>query len=132
MKKIIYLSFLFYSFLFSCSTQKANNETVIKKVKGTVSDDTGILPLVQILLINKNTAVRKTETDWNGNFEIEVKKGDILETSFVGYYSEKIIITDSTEYKIQLKWNDGSRDKKRQRDLKRLARKNGGFYIIPD
>lgn len=132
MKKNIYILFLFFSFLFSCSTQKLNNDAVTKKVKGTVSDDIGILPFVQIFVINKNTTVRKTLTDWDGNFEIEVKKGEILETSCVGFYSEQIIITDSNEYKVKLKWNDGTSDKKRQRDLKRLARKNGGFYIVPD
>lgn len=134
MKKNTYILFIIFSSLFSCSTQKVNIDAIAKKVKGTIYDETGILANVYILVINdnKNAQIRHTFTDWDGNFEIDVKKGEVLETSFLGYYSEQIIITDSCEYKVELKWNDGTRDKKRQRDQRRLARKNGGEYIIPD
>lgn len=134
MAKKTYILFLIFSFLFSCSTQKVNIDTVAKKVKGTIYDETGILATARILVLNsnKNAQVRQTLTDWDGNFELEVKKGEILEINFVGYYSEEIMITDSNEYKIKLFWNDGSRDKSRQRDLRKLAKKNGGEYVIPD
>ena len=62
-------------------------------VKGTVSDDTGSLPGVSILL--QGTTIG-TETDFDGYFEFPelLKKGDVLVFSFVGMQSKKIIITD--------------------------------------
>lgn len=134
MKKINYISFLLFSVFLSCSVQKQKAETNFKKIKGIVVDKYAYesIPGAKIKIINKSKTERKTYTDLHGNFEIEVKKGEVLEISFIGCYSERIVIDDSDEYKIKLSWNDGSRDKRRQRDLRRLARKNGGSYIIPD
>lgn len=77
MKQITLLTLLL-SFLLSCAVLKADNYMEIKKVKSTFYNDVEILGSVQLLVLHKNTPVRKTLTDWNGNFEIEVKKGEIF------------------------------------------------------
>ncbi|MDE1206077.1 SusC/RagA family TonB-linked outer membrane protein [Tenacibaculum larymnensis] len=52
-----------------------------KTISGTVSDQTGPLPGVTIL---KKGTTQGTETDFDGNYSIEVKTGDVLIFSFVG------------------------------------------------
>ncbi len=63
-------------------------------VKGTVSDDTTVLPGVSILL--QGTTIG-TETDFDGNFEFPkpLKNGDVLVFSFLGLESRKVVITNS-------------------------------------
>jgi hypothetical protein len=133
--RIIFISFLFFYCLFSCGTQKQNIDAEIKKVKGTVvsADHYDVLPFVQIAVIGdkKNNKARKASTDFDGNFEIEAKKGEILEASYPGFYPERVIVSDSNDYKIKLTWNDGSRNKKSRREVKKLVRKNG-WYTLPD
>ncbi len=70
------------------STQKQNAIVV----KGTVSDESGPLPGVNIVLEGTTIGI---ETDFNGYFEfpIKLKKGDILVFSFVGMDTQKIIVT---------------------------------------
>ena len=69
-------------------TTVTNNSFV---VKGNVSDETGPLPGVNILLQGSNTG---TATDVAGNFEfpIKLKKGDVLIFSYVGMESQKLVI----------------------------------------
>ncbi|RSC96124.1 SusC/RagA family TonB-linked outer membrane protein [Tenacibaculum singaporense] len=52
-----------------------------KTVSGTVSDETGPLPGVTVL---KKGTTQGTETDFDGNYSIKAKVGDILVFSFVG------------------------------------------------
>ncbi|MBJ2175037.1 TonB-dependent receptor [Aureibaculum sp. A20] len=55
-----------------------------KTVSGTVSDETGPLPGVNILI--KGTTIG-TDTDFDGNYSIKAKAGDVLVFSFVGMQS---------------------------------------------
>ncbi len=50
-------------------------------VSGTVQDETGPMPGVQVLIKGTSTG---TETDFDGKFSITVKKGDVLVYSFIG------------------------------------------------
>ncbi|RPE00133.1 TonB-dependent receptor [Aureibaculum marinum] len=52
-----------------------------KTISGTVTDETGPLPGVTILI--KGTAIG-TETDFDGNYSISANTGDVLVFSFVG------------------------------------------------
>ncbi|WP_047787986.1 SusC/RagA family TonB-linked outer membrane protein [Tenacibaculum mesophilum] len=52
-----------------------------KSISGTISDTTGPLPGVTVLI--KNTT-KGTETDFDGNYTIRVSQGDVLVFSFVG------------------------------------------------
>ena len=73
------------------SIAKQQEATII--VKGTVSDDTTVLPGVSILL--QGTTIG-TETDFDGNFKFPkpLKNGDILVFSFLGLESQKVVIKD--------------------------------------
>ena len=53
-----------------------------KTVSGTVSDSSGSLPGVSVLVKGTKTG---TETDFNGKYTIKAKVGDILSFSYVGY-----------------------------------------------
>jgi len=52
-----------------------------KTITGTVSDVTGPLPGVSVLIEGTTTG---TETDFDGNYTIQAKTGDVLRFSFVG------------------------------------------------
>jgi TonB-linked SusC/RagA family outer membrane protein len=65
-----------------------------KTVSGTVSDASGSLPGVSVLIKGTN---KGTETDFNGKFSIKATDGDVLSFSYVGYKTlEKKIGTSST------------------------------------
>jgi len=70
-----------------------NQQEATIVVKGTVSDDTTVLPGVSILL--EGTTIG-TETDFDGNFEFPkpLKNGDVLVFSFIGLESQKVVIKD--------------------------------------
>jgi len=53
-----------------------------KTVTGTVSDETGALPGVNVLIKGTQTG---TETDFDGKYSIDANQGDVLLFSYVGY-----------------------------------------------
>ena len=53
------------------------------KIKGTVVDNTGFGVIGAAVVVKGTT--NGTVTDFDGNFEIEAKVGDVLEISYVGY-----------------------------------------------
>lgn len=53
-----------------------------KNITGTVSDNTGTLPGVSILIKGTTTG---SETDFDGKYTIKVKVGDVLVFSYLGY-----------------------------------------------
>ncbi len=65
-----------------------------KTISGTVSDDAGPLPGVTVL---KKGTTSGTETDFDGNYSIKTKAGDVLVFSFVGMVSvEKTVGNSNT------------------------------------
>jgi len=94
-KKVSYLACiaLVCLTLFSITTAQAQDVTtdISFVVKGNVSDKTGPLPGVNVILQGSRTG---TATDVAGNFEfpIKLKKGDVLIFSYVGMESQKITI----------------------------------------
>ncbi|WP_405606829.1 SusC/RagA family TonB-linked outer membrane protein [Polaribacter sp. Asnod1-A03] len=65
-----------------------------KTISGTVSDESGVLPGVSILV--KGTD-KGTETDFDGKFSIKAKSGDVLIFRYLGYKtSEKTVGSNST------------------------------------
>jgi hypothetical protein len=68
---------------------------------GHVTDaiDGSSLPGVTILVKGKQLT---TQTDVNGNFQIEAQKGDILVIRYLGYESREITLGDSTSLSIAL------------------------------
>lgn len=69
-------------------------------IKGTISDKTG--PIIGANVIIKGTT-NGVITDIDGNFTLEnVKKGDILQVSFIGYSTKEIKISNNNNLHIQL------------------------------
>ncbi len=71
------------------------DKTVVQKniISGTIKDKYDVpIPGVNILVVG---TTRGTQTDFDGNYNIEAKKGEVLDFSFIGFKSEKITIADS-------------------------------------
>ena len=52
-----------------------------RTISGNVSDESGALPGVSVLIVGTSVG---TETDFDGNYSIQAKTGDVLQYSFVG------------------------------------------------
>ncbi len=52
-----------------------------RTISGNVSDESGDLPGVSVLIVGTTVG---TETDFDGNYSIQAKTGDVLQYSFVG------------------------------------------------
>ena len=87
------LSILFVSVLFSClASTSAFAQT--RSLKGVVVDDTDQGVVGAAVMIKGTTTGAATDID--GNFELNVKTGDILVVSSVGYDDVEIAVTDKT------------------------------------
>lgn len=83
--------------LFTFNMSQAQTETQEKEniiVQGNVSDETGALTDVNIVLEGTNIG---TATDSKGNFKFPkaLKKGDVLVFSSIGLKSQKIVIDNT-------------------------------------
>lgn len=70
-----------------------------KTISGTVSDESGPLPGVTIIV--KGTS-QGAETDFNGEYSIKAKTGDILVFSFVGMQTQEKKIGTASEINISM------------------------------
>ncbi|MCB0486275.1 MAG: SusC/RagA family TonB-linked outer membrane protein, partial [Flavobacteriaceae bacterium] len=77
-----------------------------KTVTGTVSDESGPLPGVSILV--KGTTVG-TETDFDGKYAIQVKTGDVLVFSYVGMLTQQVTVGTSNVINVVMQ-NDNVLD----------------------
>ncbi|MDE0536975.1 TonB-dependent receptor plug domain-containing protein, partial [Tenacibaculum sp. L6] len=68
-------------------------------ISGTVSDETGPLPGVTIL---KKGTTQGTETDFDGNYSIKAKTGDVLVFSFVGMKTAERTVGSSNQISVVL------------------------------
>ena len=104
------VSFLLLSTaLCSSGTMLAANETATPKVgisqqqaslKGIVEDEFG--PVAGASVVVKGTT-NGTMTDMEGNFVLDVKKGDVIVVSFIGYVTQEIKYNGEQTLKINLK-----------------------------
>jgi len=79
---------------------KSKITTVIQNmVSGTVTDATGPLPGVTILI---QGTTRGTQTDFNGKYQIAANKGDVLVFSYVGMKARSITVGDSNTLNVVL------------------------------
>ena len=79
-QKLYYLCFFFaMTITFQLHAQE-------RTITGTVSDESGPLPGVSILI--KGTT-KDTETDFDGNYAIQANRGDVLVYSFIGMSSQE-------------------------------------------
>ncbi|RKF04584.1 TonB-linked SusC/RagA family outer membrane protein [Tenacibaculum lutimaris] len=70
-----------------------------RTISGTVSDETGPLPGVTIL---KKGTTQGTETDFDGNYSINAKTGDVLVFSFVGMKTAERTVGASNQISVLL------------------------------
>lgn len=70
------------------------------EMKGIVNDAMG--PIVGATIMIKGTTVG-TVTDMDGNFTLPLKKGDVIEISYVGYITQEVVYTGQTVLKVTLK-----------------------------
>ena len=70
-----------------------------KTVSGTVSDSSGTLPGVTILIKGTQTG---TETDFDGNYSLKAKTGDVLVFSYIGYKTVENTVGTSNTINVTL------------------------------
>ena len=71
-----------------------------KTVSGTVSDESGLLPGVSVII--KGTK-KGTETDFDGKYRIKASSGDILVFRYLGYLTAQKSVGNSDTLNIILK-----------------------------
>ncbi|CAM1358481.1 SusC/RagA family TonB-linked outer membrane protein [Tenacibaculum xiamenense] len=81
--------------------------TYAQQISGKVSDSQGPLPGVSVLV--KGTTVG-SETDFDGNYSLEAKKGDTLVFSFIGYKTKEVVVGDSSTINVVLQDDDQQLD----------------------
>jgi len=68
-----------------------------KTVTGTVTDASGPLPGVTVLIKGTNTG---TQTDFDGNYSINAKEGDILKFSYIGMNTTEKTVGSSNQINV--------------------------------
>ena len=74
-----------------------------KTISGTVSDDSGALPGVSVVVEGTSKGV---ETDFDGKYSIKANQGDVLTFSYLGYATSKETV--GTENTINVTLQEGS------------------------
>ncbi|OBQ56033.1 carboxypeptidase-like regulatory domain-containing protein [Tamlana sp. s12] len=92
------------------SKHESKYSSSVKKghVAGTVYDETGA-PIPAVNVIIKGTT-RGTMTNFDGNYSLEAKKGDILEISYIGFDTQDIEIKDKNFFHTYLTSNNAHLD----------------------
>jgi TonB-linked SusC/RagA family outer membrane protein len=70
-----------------------------KTISGTVSDESGPLPGVSILVKGTN---KGTETDFDGKFSLKANTGDVLQFSYIGYQSTTKTIGNNNVVNVKM------------------------------
>ncbi|MBC8756230.1 carboxypeptidase-like regulatory domain-containing protein [Kordia sp. YSTF-M3] len=99
----------FKSLHISSLQRKGTTNTTLQNERFTVTvivtDDAG-LPLPGATVLIKGTGIGKT-TDFDGKYQLDVKAGDILVISYVGFASKEIKINENRrEYNALLEYDD--------------------------
>lgn len=128
MKKNICITFFLFSVLSSCSSHKTNAITKTKIITGYVFAQSDKQPLPGTNIKVKGSKTKKTTTDFDGKFEMELKQGDILIVESIGFQNKEVSITTQNKYEIILNAYQNvckKCDRKKNREIKRYVR-NGG------
>ncbi|NRD24420.1 TonB-dependent receptor [Winogradskyella litoriviva] len=76
-------------------------------VKGTVTSAVDNMPIPGANIIIVKTT-RGTSTDFDGNFQLEVSKGEVVQISYIGYVTQTIVIDGQTTLNVSLAEDDNS------------------------
>jgi TonB-linked SusC/RagA family outer membrane protein len=85
------VNFLLYFTLFTVFLASAQSSA---QTNGIIKDKVG-MPIPGVNIIIQGTTIG-TQTDFDGRYTIDAKKGDVLIFSYIGYKSQKITVADST------------------------------------
>ncbi|QRM88910.1 SusC/RagA family TonB-linked outer membrane protein [Lacinutrix sp. WUR7] len=87
-----------FAILFMCISAFAQEKLT---VKGLVVDanDNMPLPSVNVIIVGTSTG---TSTDFDGNYQLQVKKGDVIQFSYIGYISQTVIIENQNTIDMSL------------------------------
>jgi len=67
-------------------------------LSGTVSDEANVpIPGVNVVVANSSNG---TSTDFDGNFQLEVSSGDVLQFTYVGYATQSITVSNQTTLNV--------------------------------
>ena len=92
---------LYLLILFACGV---NAEQL--KITGKVIDAENNEPLI-CAGVEDVVSRRGVATDIDGNFSIEVEKGEILKFSYVGYYSKEVEVLNDSSLFVEMKaWKE--------------------------
>ena len=80
------------------STARTTQQTI--RIKGVVNDATG--PVIGANVVVKGTT-NGVITGMDGDFTLDVKSGDILQISYIGYKTQEIPVKNQREFNILLK-----------------------------
>ncbi len=91
------VTLLFVSFLFMSSVSFAQTTYTLT---GTVTDDSNLpVPGANVIIANTTTG---TSTDFDGNYSISVKEGDIIEFSSLGFTTTSVSVTGQRTLNVTL------------------------------
>ncbi|WP_299098485.1 TonB-dependent receptor [uncultured Winogradskyella sp.] len=76
-------------------------------VSGVVTGASDNMPIPGANIIVVNTS-RGTSTDFDGKYQLEVSKGDVLKFSYVGYVAQTVTIDSQTTVNVSLAEDDNS------------------------
>lgn len=80
-----------------------------KVISGTITSDTEGIPLVGTNIIEKGTS-NGTQSDFDGNYSIEVAEGTVLIFSYIGYDSKEIVVGADDVLNVSLDPNAATLD----------------------
>jgi len=110
--KIIAILFLNYIFSFHAYSIGSYNKTPFQlqemTVRGTISDNQGV-PMMGVSILVKGTK-KGALSDFDGNYEIKVNRGDVVEFSYLGKITQNVKIDTETKIDIILEENHSALD----------------------
>ena len=75
-----------------------------KSITGTVSDKSGVLPGVSVVIEGSNRGV---ETDFDGKYSIEANSGDVFVFRYLGYETAKVSVGKAIDNVINVTLVEG-------------------------
>lgn len=90
-----------FAFIFTCVSAIAQ----VRTLKGNVTDASLNAPMIGVTIMIEGSS-HGTITDFDGNFVIKAKNGDVLVFSYVGYKTVKLKITPDVSLKVNMYEDD--------------------------
>ena len=84
-----------------CSLLWLGGYAQMQRITGVVGASDDPEPVIGANIVVKGTT-RGTVTDFNGNFELEAKVGEVLQVSYIGYAEQEVKVTSTAPLRITL------------------------------